>query len=130
MFEIPYVYGSVFVPVNGIQIVAGNGVRFQWIVHQVGKKFGQGVVNEQPHMAGKYPYVAVSQVEDALHAIVLYVSVIVQGLMFPTAVKNCSCAKAGCFGRCIPIGFRFGLCKCVAHDSPAKVYRWREWLFP
>ena len=41
MFEIPYVYGSVFVPVNGIQIVAGNGVRFQWIVHQVGKRFGQ-----------------------------------------------------------------------------------------
>ena len=88
MFEIHYVYGSVFVPVNGIQIVAGNGVRFQWIVHQVGKRFGLGVVNEQPHMAGKYPYVAVSQVEDALHAIVLYVSVIVQADVLPLLCKT------------------------------------------
>ena len=71
-----------------VPIVSGNGVRFQWIVHQVGKRFGQGVVNEQPHMAGKYPYVAVSQVEDALHAIVLYVSVIVQADVLPLLCKT------------------------------------------
>ena len=37
-------------------------------------------------MAGKYPYVAVSQVEDALHAIVLYAGIIVQADRSPIAV--------------------------------------------
>lgn len=87
MFEVTYIYDSVLIPVNGIQVVAGDGMWFQGVVQQVGKRFIQGVVDDQPHVAGENPYISVAQIEDTLYAVVLNIIATVQADVFPLLCK-------------------------------------------
>lgn len=87
MFEVTYIYDSVLIPVNGIQVVAGDGMWFQGVVQQVGKLFIQGVVDDQPHVAGENPYIPVAQIEDTLYAVVLNIIATVQADVFPLLCK-------------------------------------------
>ena len=83
VLEVAQPYDAVLVLVDGAQVVAGDGMRFQRVVHEVGERFVQRVVDEQSAVAGEYPDVAVAQVEDALYAVVLYVLVVVQADFLP-----------------------------------------------
>jgi len=87
VFEVTYIYDSVLIPVNGIQVVAGDGMWFQGVVQQVGKRFIQGVVDDQPHVAGENPYIPVAQIEDTLYAVVLNIIATVQADVFPLLCK-------------------------------------------
>ena len=83
MLEVAQPHDAVLVLVDGTEVVAGDGMGLQGVVNQVCERLVQGVVDEQSPVTGEYPGVAVAQVENPLHAVVLYVLVIVQVDVLP-----------------------------------------------